>query len=859
MSVMQTEDLVAYQLRTSYLDEIADGVGERLITLNDGFLNTGPFKATGWKANPTHIKRTYSPPIPTAIAAEYFQAPRAVGHTLEDEPDVFGLRGSGMGSSAVTPIAGPKRRRRRDHRPPDQEEDSSDLSDDSDEEADTAPQSVQHKEHRREPSQIKFTKMPVRSRAGSSPSQSSSLRLPPLPVAASPRASLSGPLSAARRGSQSALETVVERARRDTVTSSEVSSENELDTMQRQRAAAAAAAVVVARAKAMKPPTQASQKSHIPSLHEGGDEDEDDEDDSDASSVRFPDTLDSVSILDTVDNPMQVNPPASPTTQLVGTPPRKFMRRSTIRRSLAPIIPRTLTALPPARPMSAIRPLSMIQPKSLLSEALKKKTAGVPFARFANLSGQGERKPPICVRIFAPFSNQSSTPFEVQIRRDVSEDTGSSKPVTVVQLIGLSLLRYIEEKREPPLPENKMGVNWWTLRMMEDGEVDDDFPPLERTKPLASFVTANNGPGSGGVGAGGTGGGGGVRGRGRANSAHYDDFALVMASDSERRDNMQQTAEYADEEADIDDALGVSSPTDDNNNNNKPPEPAAPPPPPPPAYMPPAYTNPLLTTTYRNQNIIPADAPQAPVSSNRIRGQQRLLRIHILTSDIAASQLVTVDVTTDMYLAEVLDIVCQKRQLDQANHVLKIPGSGAVARLDRPVASLGNVSDLELYRRRFATDGPLTISGSPTSASPKVLPLVESQHSRRAKKQFMGIHPLTREALKQDELGSANYKKYTVWRKQTMRLVGTSERSLVIDGEYIHIIPAAGASGKTTTVHFSNAVGCKVLRKHPTNLKLMVYKGTESKRYDFEAKSADEASEIVMELKKGIAPYLEGP
>ncbi|KKF93886.1 Stress-activated map kinase-interacting protein 1 [Ceratocystis platani] len=427
----------------------------------------------------------------------------------------------------------------------------------------------------------------------------------------------------------------------------------------------------------MKPQSQAQKKRlQISSLHEDEDEeDDDDDDDSDASSARFPDTLDSVSILDTVDNPMQVNPPASPTTQLVGTPPRKFMRRS-------------------------------------------------------------------------------------------------SKPVTVAQLIGLSLLRYIEEKREPPLPENKMGVNWWTLRMMEDGEVDDDFPPLERTKPLASFVTANNGPGSGGGGVG------------------------VMASDSERRDNLQQTAEYADEEADIDDALGVGSPTSD-----KPPEPAAPPPPPP-AYMPPAYINPLLTTTFRNQNIIPADAPQAPVSSNRMRGQHKLLRIHILTSDIAASQLVTVDVTTDMYLAEVLDIVCQKRQLDQANHVLKIPGSGAVARLDRPVASLGNVSDLELYRRRFATDGPLTISGSPTSASPKVLPLVESsQHSRRAKKQFMGIHPLTREALKQDELGSANYKKYT----------------------------------------------------------LMVYKGTESKRYDFEAKSAEEASEIVMELKKGIAPYLEGP
>ena len=37
----------------------------------------------------------------------------------------------------------------------------------------------------------------------------------------------------------------------------------------------------------------------------------------------------------------------------------------------------------------------------------------------------------------------------------------------------------------------------------------------------------------------------------------------------------------------------------------------------------------------------------------------------------------------------------------------------------------------------------------------------------------------------------------------------------------------------------------------------MVYKDTETKRYDFETKSVDQAAEIVFELKKGIAPYQE--
>ncbi len=40
-----------------------------------------------------------------------------------------------------------------------------------------------------------------------------------------------------------------------------------------------------------------------------------------------------------------------------------------------------------------------------------------------------------------------------------------------------------------------------------------------------------------------------------------------------------------------------------------------------------------------------------------------------------------------------------------------------------------------------------------------------------------------------------------------------------------------------------------------TATQLVVYKAAETKRYDFEARNADEAAEIVSELKKGIAPY----
>jgi hypothetical protein len=239
--------------------------------------------------------------------------------------------------------------------------------------------------------------------------------------------------------------------------------------------------------------------------------------------------------------------------------------------------------------------------------------------------------------------------------------------------------------------------------------------------------------------------------------------------------------------------------------------------------------NPIITTQYR-QNTLLADMPQQPQpssSANTTRGQHKFLRITIHSSDVAPGQMVTLDVTTDTYLAEVLDMVCRKRQLDKANHVLKLPGSGAIVLLDRALSSIGNITDLELHRRRFATDGPLSMTGSPSSSSPRPFLFTENQSFGKSKKgKIMGAHPLAKEALKMDELGgNSSYKKYTVYRKQPMRFVGMNERLFAIDGEYIHIMPASGGkkmegAGKTTTVHFSNVVGCKVSRKHPTNFKV---------------------------------------
>ncbi|TAQ90924.1 hypothetical protein B7494_g768 [Chlorociboria aeruginascens] len=767
--------LVSYQLRTNYLDTIADGVGERLITINDAFLNTAGFKAAGWRPNPANVKRTHSPPIPTAIASEYFQAPpRSAGMVpagLEDDlEDVGGMVTGGGAGDTLGPGIATKRRRRREQM---EEEDSSDLSDDSDDDGD-----------QRAAQQIKFSKMPIRNRSGSSPLRGSNLRQ---------SSTITSPTRSAqpRRGSHSALEAVKERARRDTVTSSEMSSENEFDAsaFQKQREASknAARATKVLHSRTSDP-SVGNKKQQSDLLEEEGEDEEEDSDGSDMSS-EFAGSVDSASMLDSVNMPIN----ASPTSHIVGTVPRELTRSPTKKSKPAPPV---LPVLPPPRPISTI------QPKSLLSAAIKAKRtkAAMPFERFASLSGQGDPNP-LSIRIWAPFAKSSTTPFEVLIRRSIHVDEANDRQVTVADLIGLSLWRYSEEKLEPSIPPEKLNVNRWTLRLVEDEEVDYDFPALERTKAVVSFTTANN-----------------RAARSRSNSKTYDEFALVEATEEQFQQNQSITPQFKQE------AVAPLTIDDDFTPKNVP------------MSQPSLQTgnlphqNPLLTTmSVFRQNPTLADMPavgKAIAPSTSRTGTKKLLRVHIHSVDATPGQMITLDITTDTYLADVLDIVCKKRQLDKANHVLKLTGSGTVVLLDRTVESIGKSSDLDLYRRRFATDGPLTMSGSPSSSSPKMPMLTDRPEMRKIRKgQMLGTHPLAQEAIKQDELGSANYRKYTVWRKQSMRFVGMNEKVLAIDGEYLHIMPSSAGKtmfegqGKTTTVHFSNVIGCKVTRRHPTNFK----------------------------------------
>ncbi|OJD10288.1 hypothetical protein AJ78_08644 [Emergomyces pasteurianus Ep9510] len=878
MSLLQNEDFTIWQLRTSYLSAIKDGVGDRLININSSILNTPGFRAAGWSsatgANASQIKRTYSPPIPTAtaVASEYFQVSARHSRNLVDvnggsdglndtavEVGLgFGIvddgdneeggmvRGTKESANTITQqqvnrAAGRKVRRKerldehksqqrqqqqQQHRQGEvEDDDSSDLSDESDEEVDDLQSSVQ---------QIKFTKMPVRrTRAGSSPIRSLDRRDHPDVFVTSP--SLRSDNNRYRRGSLGAVEAVKARARRDTATSSDMSSDNEADgaTARRRQIHFSSREDVINPND--KPPSEKLDEED--ELEAGSTDDVDEHDDDSIAesegsvlSSEFGGTAGSGSLLDRVgaldsSSPVVLNK-LPLTLESRATSPRKQKQAAT-----SP----ELNVLPPPRPISTVEPFS------LLSTALRArmKAPANPLEKYGVLSGKGSNTTPLYIKFCIPSSSRPDEPLDMPIVRE-SKDLDHPGPVTVAEAIGLGLWRYMEEDLKPPLEGEMLNVNRWNLRMMEDGEIDYDFPCLARGRPIIDFTSNNNRPPAA---------------RGRSRSKPYDEFALVKATAAEFAENERQ---YPTPSTDIVDEQEITQPIIQANQTNAK------------ARMF-GRINPILgqpfSSALNDSTLTPADLPAVTASHATPRmGLTKTLKVRYI--DLDATQTTSMNTSTDSYIAEILDSVCKKWGLDKAHYLLKVMGSNTVAPLDRTVEALGNITDLDLVRRRFGA-GPLSITGSPGSSSPNAPLMVDNtSHGQSTKKGKKGsstgggrmLHPL---AQSQDLIGGY-YRRYNVIRKQSMSFTASNQRVLAFDMDYMHIMPAETgktlfeSNSKTTSISFNDVVGSKVSRRHPKSFRVVVLRGNEAseqKRYDFEAKSAVEAAEIVEEIKKNMLQY----
>ena len=922
MSLLLNEDFTTYTLRHAYLTpytlrhayptHIHDGVGERLINLNTSVLNNPAFRAAGWTPDNAAIKRCYSPPIPTTgagVSSAYFQAPGRTtrqGVRLEDG-DADGEDGGGRGMvSGVTGsedtigaggmAANERKRRQRTRKEQLDEDDSSDLeSDETDEEDKTAAQGIQ------------FRKMPLRDRSKSSPANPLQAELDkaaedgPGIMITSPSRPPEAIGQGLRRGSLGQVEAIKQRARRDTTTSSEMSSENELDPN------------AFTRKIPGRPPLRGEKKVHLAEriqeeeeLQErevdsdeaegddglGGDSDLDDDVDeaSDLSDEFEPDeaTVDSPSLLNARVAAAGISDDTSPLKKPPDMPIAAQARnRDSTSRTAAEedMLNKPLPKLPPGRPLSAV------PPPSLLTAALKGPTSGSgssekPFQRFADLYGKDEASP-LWIKIYAPFSETPTDPIEVPIKK-FRDGQAQPQPVTVAELIGLALWRYNEEEYKPPVDKHEdISINRWTLRIVEDEEVDFDFEPLQRTRPLTDFTSNNNRPP-----------------QRRARDKPWDEFGLVRATDEQFKVNEELTPQ-----------MGANS------------TPSMPPSIPPtprsevteqqslrpgpqrgeseastphissqivrsgtPAFKEP-YRNPitgpsLAAAALRKEtgSTTLLDLPQREHAQSTPRtGAPKTVTLSYTDPNSFATSNVKVDTTADTYIAEIFDYGCQKLNLDKALHILKVHGTQTVAPSDRTVEALGEKLHLDLVRRRFigagmgAGDGVLFglgLSGSPGSSSPnaplELNPAMGAPGSGGGKKKGKTSAPgggiqkfdasnLTSATL-HNLLGGPGSdfggKRYAVLRKQPLSFAPSHPRTLIITPEYLQILPAApdslaAPSGKVTNVPMTSIIGVKVSRKHPKMVRVLVYREKE-KRYDFEAQNREEANAIMVDVRRGI-------
>ncbi|KAL7268156.1 Component of a membrane-bound complex containing the Tor2p kinase [Rhizina undulata] len=787
MSLLQNQDFVIYRIRNRYLSTLRDG--ERLITVNPTTLNSSAFKNAGW-GSAADFKQRESPPIHVGAPSEYF--PSTAAKSLNDSvPPILPRGGNGRGSrpadetslklgsrfsSDSTEIGngtvtrkseslgkGPKRPKQV-HR---EDDDSSDMSEESE---------MDEESNHSNPQKAKFDfakkEIPIRPRSGSSPVVSH-----PQVLVTSPAKSRA-PSGRIRGGSHGAVDFSSKQIATDKLSGAD-------EDLLSSRLVANVGKVHADIARKLR----SSPNSSLPRDDGFGHVSGNFSDASSSLSSNFTETADS--------NPAVIGNSLSPPTK-----PR-------VQES-----PAVLHALPPP-----IRPVSQIQPVSMLTLMIKAKQAEKenPMESYRLFSGKGELNP-IVLKIYMPYARASS-PFEVVLKKQ----DDSRRETTVAEAIAFTLYRYIEDKKEPKLKEDQCDINKWALRMVDDGEPDDDFPPLERLQPVTTYIVK--------------------RGRGgRLGGAARDmklegELALVEATEEQYAENCRVTPSPAPNIP----FLKAGPPSINTH------------------VMNPTPSSSQTPSTPTAKILRPPLEFMTPTSTSTPRtGPSKILRIHLSMID-EFSQSVSVCVTSDTYIAEVLDQVCKKKHLDKTKYILRLNNPpGMIVPLDRTVASLGDRDQLDLVKRRFVTDGMTTGSSVPEPGA--LLSMGSGEKGGGGKKgkflaqgeSFTWIPEL---------MGSKDYLKFTVFRKASMSFMSRHERILAIDGEYVHIMPSDQktlfeSSSKTTSIHISTIIGCKTYRKAPNNFKIVVLKPQrESKRYDFEAVSEEQAGELVAALRKAMMSF----
>ncbi|KAJ6571979.1 stress-activated map kinase interacting protein 1-domain-containing protein [Mycena capillaripes] len=417
-----------------------------------------------------------------------------------------------------------------------------------------------------------------------------------------------------------------------------------------------------------------------------------------------------------------------------------------------------------------------------------------PFAElYAAVSGRGEGAS-TNVQVYFPSARApKGQAMDLNVRKDA----------TVEEVIGFALWTYWEEGWLPKLDEGmenaeeeklatRLSAVGWVMRIAEeDGEVDDDFPPPDRVGKVAKF-----------------------------NAEAYAVLAATPAqiqqnqlieSKIQRHPSRVSAAKKQEKSSAL--AVAVAG-----------------------SALPGSG---IFGSTLGGS--VPFSTSLGPLSGH---GPQIFLRIKVEDTADTVHVATTIPVSAGMYMQEVLERVCQKTKLDHPEFyslllVLDSDNSRILIPLDRTVASLQGKRQLVLIRRTMIDDNVVRGTGKTTDPNASILKRMSD----------------TPEVKYSSAIDYSNvYKQFTIYRKMPM-LVAKQERTLAFDGLYIHILPTANKatkavfdSGKHVSYHIRSIADCQQSTKSSAIFKLVIGRASGKKRYDYEAESAKHAGEIVAQI-----------
>jgi len=360
---------------------------------------------------------------------------------------------------------------------------------------------------------------------------------------------------------------------------------------------------------------------------------------------------------------------------------------------------------------------------SNLSQLLKQNTSSSnPFADYRFFSGKGDPDS-MELMIYLPFSNEPEKPLQIMVK----------KTATVEDVIGYSLYEYNEAEREPVITSD-LDVPYWNMRIVEDdGEIDEDFPALERARKIQKFA--------------------------------FDSFAICKASQAEVSKNL--SIRNAKQVKTVPNVVKPPAPNDASNNNGY------------------------------------------------------IIRVH-LYSTLEIKQTTTQKFPSNMLLRDVFNSICQKRNYNVNDYALKMADTKSNVDLDKTLEQL-KLKEICVLKRDRGGAGDIFLR-----------PPDEKDKNN--------IDSL---ALSQDDYSSI-YKQWTVSYRHFM---GRSECILIIDGEYIYITSNENKFLKKTSYHIGSVEMCRTHHKNNSIIKFIIKRAHDTKSYEFEAASPQEAEEICMKIK----------